>query len=905
MDRSLKIKTTVGMVAVLMLLITAGLFNLQQLAREGEARNLVVHTLQVITQLHYIRATVKDAEIAEQSYVLTGKDQYLQLLGESEPRARALVETLRALTKDNPDQQRQIGALCIKVDDKFAELKETIAMLRSSKHDEAMTLIKADRGKKLLDAVRAIIAEMMATEEQLLKLRTATLEDQTKVTRSALVCLILLALILFLLMSRLIMRFVASRQRAVVKLKKSEKELADFFDNAVVSLQWVGADGRILRVNRAECAMLGYTQEELLGHHIEEFHADKNSIEDILTRLKDREELKNYEARLICKDGAIKTVLIDSNVHFEDGEFIHSRCFTRDITLQKKAESELLDREARNRTLVETAPDAILTFDGEGIIESTNKAVAAIFGWQESEMVGANISRFIPGFFSDSKKLGEMEAISTGQNQIFETGKETVGVNKSGATVPIELAWSVLNLGSRSVLTAIIRDIGGRKTVERRLALQYEIGKILSESKTAEIMTRRVLELTGEVMQWSVGGFWLVDKADNVLKCAEVWSLSRLADSRFVARTKEVTFAPGVGLPGRVWTSGQPCYIEDVSEDNNFPRTGAAKIEGVKAAMAFPVIAGEEVIGVFDFFAEDKLAVDADTQKTMSAVGHQIGQFIVRVEAESALKESEERFRLLLSNVRDYAIIMLDTDGYVISWNEGAQRIKGYTADEIIGEHVSKFYQPQDIVSGKPARVLQAASAEGRFEDEGWRLRKDGSRFFANVVITPLKDDTGKLRGFAKVTRDITDRRAIEEALTASRERYDLAVMGSHDGIWDWDLAGEKVFYSEIAHQQLGYEPGEIDLSNRQALSAMVHPDDLPLVLEAVRCHLNEKKPYDIEYRLRTKSGEFKWIHSRGQAVWDQAGKSYSFYRFASRHNRTHPGSGAHQTERKPLPPNG
>ena len=126
---------------------------------------------------------------------------------------------------------------------------------------------------------------------------------------------------------------------------------------------------------------------------------------------------------------------------------------------------------------------------------------------------------------------------------------------------------------------------------------------------------------------------------------------------------------------------------------------------------------------------------------------------------------NEETYRLLVDSVRDYAIIMVDPQGIISSWNEGARRIKGYTADEIIGKHLSVFYTPEDIQTGKADKELEAAAKEGRFEDEGWRVRKDGSRFWANVVITALYSQDGNLRGFAKVTRDMTERKAAEEAL--------------------------------------------------------------------------------------------------------------------------------------------
>jgi PAS domain S-box-containing protein len=139
---------------------------------------------------------------------------------------------------------------------------------------------------------------------------------------------------------------------------------------------------------------------------------------------------------------------------------------------------------------------------------------------------------------------------------------------------------------------------------------------------------------------------------------------------------------------------------------------------------------------------------------------------------DEALRRSEERFRLLVQNVTDYAIYMLDTDGFVSSWNAGAQRFKGYTPDEIIGEHFSRFYEPEDQATGLPQRALATAAREGRFEAEGWRVRKDGNRFWANVVIDPIHDDFGNLIGFTKITRDLTERMRAQQALAKSQEQF-------------------------------------------------------------------------------------------------------------------------------------
>jgi PAS domain S-box-containing protein len=138
--------------------------------------------------------------------------------------------------------------------------------------------------------------------------------------------------------------------------------------------------------------------------------------------------------------------------------------------------------------------------------------------------------------------------------------------------------------------------------------------------------------------------------------------------------------------------------------------------------------------------------------------------------AEQELRASEERFRLLVQSVTDYAIYMLDPDGRVSSWNAGAQRFKGYSSDEIMGEHFSRFYTEEDREAGIPGIALDTARNEGRFEAEGWRVRKDGSRFWATVIIDPIRNEAGELIGFTKVTRDLTEKRAIEEQLRQSQK---------------------------------------------------------------------------------------------------------------------------------------
>jgi PAS domain S-box-containing protein len=174
-------------------------------------------------------------------------------------------------------------------------------------------------------------------------------------------------------------------------------------------------------------------------------------------------------------------------------------------------------------------------------------------------------------------------------------------------------------------------------------------------------------------------------------------------------------------------------------------------------------------------------------------------------------QNTSDLYRRLVESVSDYAIFALDPEGYVSSWNPGAQRIKGYTGDEIIGRHFSSFYSPDDIASGKPARLLEVAARDGHIEDEGWRSRKDGSRFWANVVISAVRNDRGQVTGFSKITRDLSERRSAEEALRQSEEHFRLLVQSVQDcAILMLDPEGRISSWNKGAERIKGYSADEI-----------------------------------------------------------------------------------------------
>jgi len=214
--------------------------------------------------------------------------------------------------------------------------------------------------------------------------------------------------------------------------------------------------------------------------------------------------------------------------------------------------------------------------------------------------------------------------------------------------------------------------------------------------------------------------------------------------------------------------------------------TGDAKMQ---AGLSVVVPGRRQPFGVLAVYSCARRCFPGHAVQFVRSIATLLSGALERQRAEASLRLSEDRFRLLVNSVRDYAIYTLDTEGRLETWNEGAKRIKGYTADEIIGQPFSVFYPPEDQAAGKPALELEAAASYGTYEEEGIRVRKDGSRFWAHVVLTAVRDPAGRLLGFTKVTQDISSRRRSDEERQrnlaelerSNRELQTFAVVASHD----------------------------------------------------------------------------------------------------------------------------
>jgi PAS domain S-box-containing protein len=270
----------------------------------------------------------------------------------------------------------------------------------------------------------------------------------------------------------------AFRQRAEQALRGSDAVLVDFFENASVGLHCVGPDGTILRVNQAELKLLGYSRDEYLGRDIAEFHVDREVIADIMRRLRAGETIRDREARMRCKDGSIRHVLIDSSVLWRDGEFVHTRCFTRDVTDRKRVG----DAHARLAAIVESSADAIIGKTLDSRILTWNTAAERLFGYPAEEIVGRKVTILIPADRQDEERR-IIEKVRRGERvEPYDTER----VARDGRRIDVSITVSPVRDEEGRVIAAstIARDVTASKRAEQALRRAEETSRFLADAST-------------------------------------------------------------------------------------------------------------------------------------------------------------------------------------------------------------------------------------------------------------------------------------------------------------------------------------------------------------------------------------------------------------------------------------
>ncbi|MGQ0695884.1 MAG: PAS domain S-box protein [Nitrospiraceae bacterium] len=312
----------------------------------------------------------------------------------------------------------------------------------------------------------------------------------------------------------------------------------------------------------------------------------------------------------------------------------------------RAAEAALQQSQERNRAIVDTALDGVITIDAAGIVTEWNAQASAIFGWAREEALGRLLSELIiPARDREAHARGIREYLKTGVGSVLNRRMEIAALHKDGREFPVELSVTPARIGEAYFFNAFIRDITDRRRAERRLSSQYAVTRVLAESVTLEEAVPKIIQAVGECLEWELSVFWRLDKPSGTLRCLNQWKSPTIDADEFVTATWQQSLQPGTGLPGRIWESGQPVWIRDVTVDPNFARAETAARVGLHGAFGFPIRVGGEIEGVIEFFSNQVREPDAELLNMVADVGLKIGQFGERARAEEALRQTEGQLR--------------------------------------------------------------------------------------------------------------------------------------------------------------------------------------------------------------------------------------------------------------------
>jgi PAS domain S-box-containing protein len=319
----------------------------------------------------------------------------------------------------------------------------------------------------------------------------------------------------------------------------------------------------------------------------------------------------------------------------------------------RKAAEALRASEERTRSIIQTANDAFITINSRGDIEDWNSRAESVFGWKRDEVIGRSLSTaIVPEKYREAHREGMKKYLRTGEGPVLNNRIEISAVHRDGHEFPIELTIWPVRRGSEVIFSAFIHDITERKEAqerirknERYIQLLQDITSASNEASSSAEAMRSALRKVCELMGWPVGHVYEV-RGGKALVSSGIWYLSAGSDfENFKKISSEMTFEPGVGLPGRVWASGKPVWVRDVLQDPNFPRAKAAKDIRVKAGMGFPVMNKERVVAVLEFFSTQTEEESERVLDVMTQVGNQLGRVVEREEAQLLLTEALEKTR--------------------------------------------------------------------------------------------------------------------------------------------------------------------------------------------------------------------------------------------------------------------
>ncbi|HUQ18554.1 MAG TPA: PAS domain S-box protein [Gemmatimonadaceae bacterium] len=472
-----------------------------------------------------------------------------------------------------------------------------------------------------------------------------------------------------------------------------------------------------------------------------------------------------------------------------------------------------------------------------------NQRWCEIVGFKREELIERNV----PGLTHPEDRQRSADFEQRVRSGALERGSfQKRFIRRDGIVVWGNVTMSVVrgDDSPKGQCVIFLDDITTQKKAEQRLAAQFSVARILGEAPDASDAMRRVIEALCRELGWNAGSLWQIDEATDMLVCVESRRLSRSSDM-FRERPPDAPMRRGQGIPGRVWESGVPEMIEDVTFDANSPRQALATSLGLHGAFAFPIKSGSTVLGVMEFFSPDIEPADDELLRTVSVIGGELGLYLERKLFEEMGAQSEVRQAAIVDAAFD-SIISMDHRGFITHYNRAAEKTFGYTSEETIGKELAELIIPEDLRAAHRAGLERYVNAtvvgETRMINhrvETWAQRKDGTRFPVELAITRIPQEGAP--AFTGFIRDITSRKKAEQAIRESEERYRGLAAASVEGIIIHSN-GIIVDANPALGRMFGYDLSELIGVN--AVDLLAAPESREMLLSEMQKKSNG--PYEV-----------------------------------------------------------
>jgi PAS domain S-box-containing protein len=534
----------------------------------------------------------------------------------------------------------------------------------------------------------------------------------------------------------------------------------------------------------------------------------------------------------------------------------------------KVSQSRLIEKEAESRKLAmvaERTDNAVILANHEGIIEWVNVAFERMTGWTLNEVRGLKPGSFLQGPLTDPQVASEMgRRLSAGEG--FRT--EILNYRKDGTPYWVDIEVQPIKdaHGKVTHFMAIEADVSGVKRNEMRRQLETAAAKVIASGVKLAGLIPMMLAALGRQLQATVGAWWVPGSSGEVLQMAHMWQSDGAQVEPFMQASRELSFAPGQGLPGRVWEARTSHWIIDVCKDDNFPRRDAAAECGITAAVAFTVHVDGQVRGVLEFFSPQLDAPDPDLLGALNHIGRQLGLLMKRLEAEEDLRKSEramnEGQRLAHLGTWEW-----DLRTNALSWSDEKFRIYGFEPRSFVPtlDHVRSSVLAEDLP--RFLEVLEAVARTGESQEVSYRVKRSSGeiRHVHTLAAAELDAENVPCR-LVGTMQDMTEKVQTEDA-------YKQAQRISHLGNWNLELSNGAVRWSDEKYRIYGYEPGTVQV-DMDFCRRSIHPDDFDTVMQFIDSVAKTGAPMTITYRIIRPDGEVRHLRSSAEVSQDASGQA-------------------------------